>query len=282
MKNQIFFIVSSPRTGSTSLANICDAATNCICVVEPYSEARVISRNLMDGRVDNVADWIKKTILPKAKKYLKRVSVYGEKDYVYGPMISSLYDVFDCKFVFIKRDGRDVVRSLINQHEQLTGCCYRECVAPGKMVAKALKNHKRYQNNDVCDYSRPRPNKSHFLYEEWPKLTRAEMCAFYWSKVNEIHLDGLAKIPTDRWITVDYSSGGLLDDITNMVSFLGLKGLDKAKVQKMLNMKINSMAYRGAQRGGYPHWENWDESATRRFYRIAGDMMKELGYDGTS
>jgi hypothetical protein len=235
---------------------------------------------MTEGKIVDPTNWIKKVILPSATAWLKKVDIYSEKDYVYGPLIPFLYKVFDCKFVFIKRDGRDVVKSMINQHEQLTGCCYRECKEPSKMTDKALKNHKRYEKNDVCDYSRPRPSASHFLYEEWSELTRAEMCAFYWAKVNEIHLKELRKLPADKWFTVDYSSDNLSQNVLQMVDFLGLEGLDESKVVDLLNRKINSMLYRGASVGRYQHWSAWDANTAEKFYRIAGDVMKELGYNG--
>jgi hypothetical protein len=270
----MFFITSAPRSGSTSLATICNDSNNCKCLIEPHYDCRILSRDLMDGKVGRkeAIAWIKKNIKPGPE-------IYAEKDYVYAPLIPYLYEVFECDFVFIKRDGRDVVRSLINKHTQTNGSCYRECKEKMKLTKRAKKLSKRnLRTGDVADYCRPRPNSNDPLYSEWLDLSRMEMCAFYWTKINEIHLKELNLIPKNKWVTVDYSSKNLTDQIVDMVHFLGLKGLKKKKIKKRLDEKINSMKWRNIKDGDFPHWTKWGRENIKKFDRIAGSMMKELGY----
>lgn len=282
MSNRVFFIVSAPRSGSTSLATICNDASNCKCLIEPHYDCRVLSRDLMDGKInrEKIIQWVKENILPSAIKYLESgIEIYSEKDYVYGPLISSIYEILECKFVFIKRDGRDFVRSRINKHTQVDGSCYRECKEKFILTPKAKKVSEAWiKNGNAADYSRPRPIKSDSLYNKWQDLSLTEMCAFYWTRVNEFHLKELSLIPKNKWITVDYSSENLTGQVMDMVEFLGLKGLDRKKVQGRLDEKINSLGWRKLETGDFPHWTKWSDNEIKKFNAIAGNMMKELGY----
>lgn len=282
-KGSVFFIVSCARSGSTSLTNILNEATNCECCLEPSPNLNVETRLMMDGKLDNPIDVIDKTIAPRIESKLLNNDVYGEKNVTYGPFISYLYERFKCKFIFIKRDGRDVVRSLINWHDKKFGNIYRECAEMGNILPQALANAAQLPAHlDTSDYSRPRPGKDDPLYYEWENLTRAEMCAYYWAKINNIYVDQLKMLPEDAWISVDYTSPQA-NSLVELADFCGLLGLKKEKIQSMLDRKINSLRDRGTiieRESEYPEWMNWDSVLRNKFDRIAGKTMYKLGYYG--
>jgi hypothetical protein len=277
-KSSCFFILSCARSGSTSLATILNEAKNSYCAIEPLPNLNVETREMMDGRIKDPYSVINKSILPRVQSNLKKIEIYGEKNVTYGPFVPYIRELLKCKFIFLKRDGRDVVSSLINWHEQMFGTVYRECKELGNLSSDAIKNAAGLPvHMDTSDYSRPRPAVSDSLYKKWENLSRAEMCAYYWSIVNEIYLTNLSLLPDDSWIEIDYSN---VDSkaIMEIANFCNLKGLGLDRIQKLLDKRINSLEQRGFKKGTYPDWKNWGSSQREKFEKIARSAMLELGY----
>lgn len=279
----VYFILSCARSGSTSLSHVLNTATNGSCLCEPSPNLNIETRNAMDGKLKNSEyhQVIKKLIVPRINKYKNKVAIYGEKNVTYAPFIQELYKEFDCKFVFLKRDGRDVVRSLINWHNEKFGDIYLECKDPGNLAPAAQQARKKMGNRlDTSDYSRPRPSSLDPIYKEWKNLSRFEMCSWYWSHINDLYLDNLSTIPKDRWVEIDYSSNteNKLLQIQNVFEFLGLSGFSRPKIKNMLGSNINSLKYRGHSPGRYPHWSDWSKNNINKFNKFSSDTMIRLGY----
>jgi hypothetical protein len=276
-----YFILSCARSGSTSLTRILDTADNGICASEPMPNLNWETREAMEGRLLDLHGVIDRNIVPRVKKALQTNAVYGEKNVTYGPFITELYNALNCKFVFLKRDGRDVVRSLINWHEQKFGTIYRECRDSGNLAPEAIFNATNLPVHlDTSDYSRPRPQKDDPFYHEWEQFSRAEMCAFYWARINELYIKQLSQLPKEAWIEINYT-GIEADNIIEVADFLELKCISKPKVQSMLDNKINSLTERGSSEGTYPDWKNWNSEQRQKFDRVAGKIMYDLGYYNT-
>lgn len=278
MTNKSYFILSSARSGSTSLAKILNTATNGICALEPNPNLNWETRELMERRLSNPKLVLENTVIPRVKKALEELEIYGEKNVTYGPFIPHLYEMLECKFILIKRDGRDVVRSLMDWHERMFGTIYRECKDSGDLSPQALLNAANLPIHlDTSDYARPRPLSNDPLFSEWENLTREEMCAYYWSFINNLYLDQLTQIPQDSWLTIDYTHP-TADDIFKLVEFLGLEGLNQTQIQSMLDKKINSLQDRTGENNYYPNWNNWDSGLRKSFNNIASSTMQRLGY----
>jgi len=276
--SRTYFILSCARSGSTSLTKILNTANNGICAVEPMPNLNKETRDAMDGRLVDLHSIVNRDVVPRVENALKENEIYGEKNVTYGPFIPYLYEELNCKFVFLKRDGRDVVRSLINWHEQKFGTIYRECQDPGKLAPEAISSATNLPLHlDTSDYSRPRPRKDDPFYYEWEHFSRAEMCAFYWIRINELYVKQLSKLPKACWIELDYTKANV-DNLMKVSDFLGLRGLSPEKVQLMFDTKINSLRDRGSSEGTYPDWKNWNSKQRNRFDRIAGNIMHRLGY----
>jgi len=163
-------------------------------------------------------------------------------------------------------------------HEKVFGSIYRECIEPGYLSSRAIKSAANLPIHlDTSDYSRPRPQPGDNLYEEWEWLTREDMCAYYWSYINELYLDELNKIPKEYWIEIDYTSP-TVDDILRVIDFLGLKGISRNCVQNMLSKKINSLKDRFGEDTSYPNWTEWNIVQKNRFDKIAARIMNRLDY----
>ena len=274
-----FFILSCARSGSTSLATILNLASNGVCAIEPVPNLNVETREMMDMRLENPLEVLENTVIPRVKEELRNCEIYGEKNVTYGPFIHLLYQELGCRFVFLKRDGRDVVRSLINWHNNKFGSIYRECIDPGNLLPLAIKSVSNLPVHlDTSDYSRPRPQKGEPFYEKWEHFTRLEMCTYYWQAINNLYLEQLSKLPEDTWITLDYTSPHP-NDILRVIDFLGLQGISSELIRENLNKKINSLNDRCVSEPAiYPHWSNWSVETLEKFNLIARNVMKKLGY----
>jgi hypothetical protein len=277
-KGKCFFILSCARSGSTSLARILDTADNGVCAVEPNPNLNVETRQMMEGRLSDPRAILKATVVKRVTETLRKTMIYGEKNLTYGPFVCYLHELLECKFIFFNRDGRDVVRSLMDWHERMFGNIYRECKEPGDLTPRARAAVAKLPVHlDTSDYSRPRPLPGDPFYDEWENLSRAEMCAYYWSYINDLYLDELERMPQEAWIEIDYTLPSA-DDILRVGKFLDLKGLSRSRIQRMLNKRINSLRERRGEERVYPDWQNWDDKLRKRFERIAAKTMNRLGY----
>jgi len=274
--NRPYFVIGCHRSGTTSIARIFDEAENGVCYVEPVPNLNCEARERMDGQLGEATGIVQAAIEPRISAC--DTTVYGEKNAPLGMFTKELLQLCDCRFIFVVRDGRDVVRSLINWHEGLFGSIYRECKETSNLTeqAKAAVANLPVEL-DYSDYFRPRPLPGEPLFEQWENLSRMEMCAFFWSRYNDYVLDALSGLPDECYRIVDYSIPSPVE-IMEAARFVGLEGVEATKVRSMLDKKINSLKDRTGFIGGYPHWHDWDDEQMGKFMTIAGSTMKRLGY----
>jgi hypothetical protein len=276
--SRIFFLVGCGRSGTTSLARILNEAKNGICLNEPLPNLTWETRKLSEGRLPDPHQVILRTLVPRVAETLDRGLVYGEKNLTFAPFIPFLYDFLRCRLIYVRRDGRDVVTSWINWHNQLYGTVYRECKDPGALSDRAVDWLSSVPlEEDHYDYSRPRPAPDDDWYDCWEDLSRLEMLAWYWSRTNDLMLDRFAEIPSKAWMTVDYTTV-TARDVLAACTFLGLEGLSKAKIQDMLDARLNSLEDRVKESGRFPYWAHWRPVDRVRFDAIALRTMQRLGY----
>lgn len=229
----------------------------------------------MEGRLEDPH----KAIEPIIERVRNKTSeIYGEKNVTYAPFITHLYESLKCKFIFLKRDGRDVVRSLIDWHNQLWGNIYRESKDLGDINPRALKTISKIPiHKDTSDYARPRPTKNDPHYDNWLDLSRFEMCSYYWTYINDLAKNELAKIPKKQWIELDYTNPSI-DEIQKVIDFLELKGISQNKIKSILERKINSLKDRIGTKNSFPNWRNWDSKRREQFDNLASQAMYRFGY----
>ncbi|MED7787550.1 methyltransferase domain-containing protein [Francisella sp. 19X1-34] len=275
-----YFILSCARSGSTSLARILNLATNSICQSEPMPNLCIETRLAMEGKLSETQtdEVLERSVMTRVEHFRNDYEVYGEKNVTFGPFIEQMYKKLNCKFIFLKRDGRDVVSSMLNWHNHKFGDFYKEACDFGDVSPEALAAAKEllaYQ--DISDFSRPRPLVYDDLYLKWNSLSRFEMCSYYWSYINNLYLENLSKISKNNYIELDYTKV-LPEDVSKVLDFLGLKGVEEQTIQLMLNEKINSLENREDKKGKFPSWVKWSDQLRRKFEKFAKDTMYELGY----
>jgi hypothetical protein len=246
--------------------------------MEPAPNLNVESRDYMDGRLDHPHQVLAAHVAPRVAAVLDEGRIYGEKNVTLGAFVPELHELLRCRFVYLKRDGRDVVTSLMNWHNEGFGSIYRECAEQDDLseVARAAVARLPVES-DTSDYSRPRPRPGEPFHDEWARLSRFEMMAWYWAHVARLHTEHLARIPAGDWIAIDYTRPSA-EDVARVFDFLGLKGFDRCRVDEMLRARINSVWDRFQLPARFPPWPQWGDDYRARFDRMAGEAMQTLGY----
>jgi hypothetical protein len=244
--------------------------------MEPMPNLNVESRDMMEGRLRNPYQVLAQNIVPRVVEILDQDLIYGEKNVTLGAFVPQLYDLFRCRFVFLIRDGRDVVTSLMNWHSEGFGSIYRECKEKSLLSTVAEAALARLPvEHDTSDYSRPRPLPGDPFFQAWSDFSRFQMMSWYWAHITELHFGYLSEIPPADRITIDYSNVNP-HDIERVFSFLNLEGFESTRIREMLKSRINSVWDRFRIRARFPTWQTWDESMRRDFDRIAGRTMLKL------
>ncbi|MBI3444876.1 MAG: hypothetical protein HY055_05860 [Magnetospirillum sp.] len=273
-----YFIVGCGRSGTTSLVRILDKAANGICRSEPGPILGLESRLLREGRLDQPFAALTRTIAPRIADTLDQGLIYGEKNLTLPPFIPHLHALFRCRFVHVIRDGRDVVSSWLDWHDQVYGNIYRECREPGHLSPRAREWVATYPAaEDEYDTSRPRPLPNDPWHDLWPGMRRLEMLAWHWVRTNEDIIAGLDRLAPDHWRALDYSHVDT-SRIMELIAFLGLTGLDAATVEAMLTAKINRLEEMAPDCVRFPAWGDWSETDKVAFDAIAHPTMRRLGY----
>src|ERR1700730_1427422 len=153
----ISFILGSHRSGTTSLLRALELSRSACCLMEAMPNLNFESRYLFDGMLHDPHKPILEHIAPRVAAGLARRRHYVEKQSSLVPFVPYLAQFFNCKFIVPVRDGRDVVTSLINWHNQMFPIIYQECreaVPLSDHAAEVLANQ---HGIDPFDYSLPRP-----------------------------------------------------------------------------------------------------------------------------
>ncbi len=265
-----FFLIGCWRSGTTALAHVLQSATNADLHVEALPKFQVEFRDRFEGRLRDGRPLLRDARQPLIDRATSADMIFGDKNPSYMAFLPELKDLWNCKVVFFVRDGRDVVRSLMDWHDMKAAIIYvRE--------EDGAEGPDPLPEADPWSYCLLRPGSDDPLKGEWKSLDRFEKCAWFWSEYNKAALARLAEWPDDRWLMVD-TTGLTPEGSEQVFDFLELKGFDKAKVKKLLNSRINSVEARLGLPDEFPRWTEWDDGLRLRFDRFAAPMMRRLGY----
>ncbi len=279
MKPPPYILVGSARSGSTALARVLDRSKTGRCLIEPspglQRECRLAADGLMDRAAISAA--VRSQVVPRLLPP-DDDCVHGEKNVTYGAFLREIHDQTGCRIVFLHRDGRDVVRSLMDWHTGRFGNIYREACSSETMSNEALAASAGLPVHlDDSDHSRPRPRPGSRWHDEWLGMPRYEMAAWYWNECNKVHLEELRGVPASHQRHVDLAAG--VDPILDLYEFLGIESPGAEVVRSMMDSRINSLADRDATSPSpHPDWRDWDSGRRDRFEAIAGESMSALGY----
>jgi hypothetical protein len=212
-------------------------------------------------------EFIYKSKREQIERVLKEGKIYGDKNPNYLHFVEEMAEIgeWSCKFLFLIRDGRDVVRSSMD-------------FASGRARVYGRYEDEKESSltqpeDDPWDFSRLRPKAGTELHKIWRDLSKFEKCAWLWAEYNRIMLEKIEKLDKSRYMIANMTKAGV-KDIRQVFDFLNLKGFNEDKVSRLLFSKINTVEAVNK----FPHWKEWNEELLIKFNKYAKDMMRRLGY----
>lgn len=279
-EGQAFFVTGAARSGTTPLIRVLGTGCNVTVVSEPRPRFTQAVHDARRGDPVKPTQLLLKDRWPQIQEVVGRSKIYGEKDLQVFDWLPHYRTLFNGRFVYVKRDGRDVVRSLLDYHTQVNGNFYRE--APDEAP---LSDGARHRLSDLpasavlTERARPRPMPGDPWYDRWSELSRLQMTAWYWAHVSIAGLRHLQAMPPSRWRTIDTSNGIHVDQVQELFNFLEIEGFDADSVASVLDSGVNTIeavARRSIER--MPRWPQWPDAMRREFDEVAGAAMSELGF----
>lgn len=177
------------------------------------------------------------------------------------PFINKLFD--DCKFVFIKRDARANINSLIE------GWMVKDKYVRGQATNIKL-NIKGYSENNGRYWKYVLPPG----WESFTDKSLEEVCAFQWTSSNKAALSGLENIEKSRKFFTSYEelTENTFSVIENLCNFINIPF--SGEIQKVSGKPplVNYVTV--------PYRDKWKKNIDliKNVYPMIEPMMKELGY----
>lgn len=247
-----FFILSTGRTGTKTVAELLDAASEATVHHEPHPYLSALSKLAYDTEYNQMGNLIE-TFMASREVLLRNAAasslVYGET----GPYVTFLAPVIaqalpNAKFIHLVRDPISVVRSGLNRN---------------------WYQGSRYDARRIV----PRQgDPAARLWKEWSPL---EKVVWLWAETNTFVRDFFESLDASRRMCLKaehiFSREG--DSISGMFRFLGLTQPSARAVSGILAQRLNR------QRGPMQPLESWLPDWRTRFLELAGDEMSRLGYE---
>ena len=199
----MFFVVTTGRSGSTSLANILSQHPLCDCRHEPH---RILIKLAAEWSHGDLSENELRSYLAfkNERMFPHRIGfkLYGEADQKLSFIIPFLAEFgSNSKFVWLIRDGRDVVASMVARGEYSS----EESRTVPHLWAKY-----RIEGDRTGDVSK----------EAWLEMDHFEKCCWYWTYTNRVIAADLAGLGGQRWMMVRLEE--LSASLEQLVTFLDL------------------------------------------------------------
>lgn len=237
-----FFVLSSGRSGSRTSARTLDGYRNCTCLHHPEPELVEEATQYFYGELpgERIVD-----VLRRTRPIGPANDVYGEVNLQHTLIVPLVLEVFpDARFVWLTRDGRDVVASMY----------YRGWYAPPDQTGVPLYwQRARLQGDRTGD----------FTSEQWQQMDRFAKCCWLWSKYNTLIEDQLQQLDASRWLRVRLDQ--FRASLPQLEQLLNLTGGEDVRIQRH-NEASQPVAY----------WADWDAERRRMFEKFAGQQMDHL------
>lgn len=252
----MFFVLSTGRAGSRTVASVLSQSPNCECLHEP--EPRLITETVQ-FRYGEISRDEMATLLAGRGETLFPDRVYGEANNRMSLVVPALRAAYpEARFVWLVRDGRDFVASADQRgwyHPQ------PEDGPPNEWEATRLRG-------DRVGAVSP---------ERWEAWSPFERICWSWTYVNALIRDELAASGADvfqlRLEELEPSLGDLAD-------FLGIDSVPWAIGRHNARVEAAADPDQQAQRVNRVDrvvtWDSWDAERRSRFEEHCGELMDEV------
>lgn len=264
-----FFIVGAPRSGTTFIVKLLNIASNVKVFSEQSPKLGYEARERHIGHFKSKED-AEEFIRVQKEEHIRLVNemgyVYGDKNPNYLPFVKDMTNVFNnIKFVFVYRDGRDVIRSLINW------------TYTGRKLFNMIDDidgGDEYPIQNLWDYSRLRPRKGEKYYDEWKECSKFEKCCISWSYYNQYMLEICSEIDGEIFIKIDVSNSDI-EDYKELFNFLSLSGANYEDINNIINSNINT-SIKDNNMNYFNHYSLWSPEQKNLYEKYCGDTHIKL------
>lgn len=231
----MFFIVGTGRNGSTSIAELLSQSSDCICLHEPKPKLISEATNYLYDQSSH--DDLKQLLLQTRPTTLEGKQ-YGESNHKLSTIIPVLQDTFpDAKFIWLIRDGRDVVASFYGR-----------------------KSYNKTRN-DIWEANRIRGDRAQAMSKfEWWKMSSFEKCCWYWSFMNTYIAKNLTSLGINYYFM---KLENLEDEMEALCSFLKISSISSNTIPH-LNKSKNNIART---------YDDWSLAQKKSFIQYCGSEM---------
>jgi len=238
---KLFFIVGMGRSGTDFLSHLLNKVPFCVV----YHETRSDRKALIDAywSPDKSIKYLsgsRKRLLA-ARILENEVQIYGEVNSYLRYHVDTLQDIWDPVILHLVRDGKMVVRSIMNR--------------------KSFTSDDKKHTGNLY----PLPNDPYI--EGWDKMDRFARVCWYWASTNRYLLDRHLPVVRLEDIITSYEL------FSNQILLpLGLNlpfEFWAQQVTKPTNV---------GQDNNFPAWEDWTAKQRKVFMDICGPVMADLGY----
>lgn len=188
--NRCFFIITTGRSGSTTISHALSQHPEITCLHEPRTQLIRLSTEFAHG-IKDYAKVREELYSIYCNSSISLTAVYGECDQKIWNLIPILDEILPtCKFIWLIRDGRDVVSSTLSRgwfsaREEIYG--KRNVGDIGaRWIYYRLHGAKCKEFEDVV----------------WEDMTTFERNCWYWNYINSGIQKHLSQIPTQRKLMV--------------------------------------------------------------------------------
>ncbi|MDY0040840.1 MAG: glycosyltransferase, partial [Desulforhabdus sp.] len=245
-----FFVLSTGRSGTTSVASFFSRVPGCECLHEPSPRLIGESSAYRYGEFDHhrLVEILKETRLA-----LDPAAIYGEANQTLSLILPVLNSAFpEAKYVWLIRSGLDVVASAVGRN------WYTGLSMNGKKYDDSLAIEKAWIDGRIQG-----DRLGEFSTAEWIELTPFEKCCWYWEYINRTVDKDLAEfIHPEKYRTVKLEDFALRAE--DLCHWLGLTAVGPLELPH----------HNRATYCVYPH-NLWSFSEWEAFERRCGSIMDQ-------
>jgi hypothetical protein len=246
----MFFVVSTGRSGTQTIARMLSSLSGCVSVHEPAPQLIVESSGYRYGLTQSGE--LRDLLLATRSRH-KDGAVYCESNQTLSLIIPVLAETFpEARYIWLLRNGLDVVASAYSK----------------QWYSGHSENHDRYEDCPPLErawiHGRIQGDRSGDIsIQEWNDLDRFGKCCWYWGYVNRVIEEDLKNYAGHRHILLRLEELDL--KFHDLVKWMGLKAV----------MLPRAKPYNTGKRIAY-HWSHWSTSERQVFSRWCGNLMDRL------
>ena len=243
----MFFIVSTGRSGTTTIAELLSSVAGCICLHEPEPALILESSAYRYGEIDGRQII---SLLRETRPSHLNGRLYCESNQTLSLIIPLLAETFPgARFIWLLRNGLDVVASAMQK----------------QWYSGFSENHARYEDCTPTQKAwidgRIRGDRCGAMSAaEWAGLDRFAKCCWYWAYVNRLIAHDLNSLAPSAHFLLRLET--LPGQLPSLLAWMGLETAELPPIPQQ-----NS-----AKRPPY-HWSKWSGEERRTFEHWCGEQM---------